>query len=78
MFYSINKFNIKFEKSSRGAVLSSQDQCITYNASYLIMVLYSSLKIKPTQSSALWGLVLSYVLGTCKLLRLEIRKMKQS
>ena len=38
------------------AVLLSHDRSVTYNASNLIMVLYSSLRREPTQSTNLWGL----------------------
>ena len=36
-------------------MLLSQDRCVTYNASNLIMVLYSSLKREPKLRTTLWG-----------------------
>ena len=50
------KVYLKFESTSLGAVLSSHDRCVTYSASNLIMVLYSSLKREPAHSTALWRL----------------------
>ena len=74
---TFSKCKFKFEPMSLGSVLSSHDRCVTYNASNLIMVLYSSLKRELTQSTTLWDLrfVLSHVLGTRESLRLKIRKM---
>ena len=56
----------KFESISLGTVLSSHERCAIYNEYNLIMVLYSSLKREPTQSTTLWRFefVLSHVLGT--------------
>ena len=41
---------------SLGAVLSSHDRCVTYSASNPTMVLHSSLKKEPTQSTTFWML----------------------
>ena len=38
---------------SLGAVLKSYERCVTHNASYLIMMLHSSLKREPKQSITL-------------------------
>ena len=36
---------------SLSAMLLSHDRCVTFNASYLIIVLYPSLKREPTQNT---------------------------
>ena len=41
---------------SLGDVLSSHNRCVTYNASYIMMALQSSLKREPKQSTTLWRL----------------------
>ena len=58
---------------SLGSVLSCYDRCVRTNASYLIMVLYSSLKRELTPN--LLGLFFSHVLGTRK--SLKTRKIKR-
>ena len=69
---------------SLGSVLSSHDRCVKYNASNLIMVLYTSLRREPTQKTTLWRLenCLKSRVGNSRVTRssntdriLKIRKM---
>ena len=62
---------------SRGDVQSSHDRCVTYNASNLIMVIYSTVKREKTQGNTLCGLeiCLNSLFGTRESLRLKIRKI---
>ena len=63
-----------------GDLLSRHCRCVTYNASYLIMALYSSLKREPTRSTTLWGIeiCLQSCVGNFRVTDLHICKVNKN